>query len=291
MSMEIYSREKIVNHLENRSPSKFMYSFSRAPRFPTLNRLGKSDMFYNLPSTRMKRSTSLGFGHKSDFTKNSGGGEFISIKRDFDKGNLPGLKFSFGIARDKFRKAICPGYKIIDKDIPGPGKYNLFNAPGDDTPQFSIYEKCGSTSFINSNMNNPGPGEYSPMDSINKEGKYPISKISNIKSVNFGKNRSKRFLYKRSDVPGPGSYKLKGLMGINFNSKYNSVKLITIHKKILNKDIKDNVPGPGAYASFGEFGIMNPQTERPSNSIRYWNNIKLTPLKKKESEKTLMSKI
>ena len=42
-------------------------------------------------------------------------------------------------------------------------------------------------------MNYPGPGEYKPMISINSKGKYPISKISNIKSTNFGKYKTKRF--------------------------------------------------------------------------------------------------
>ena len=54
MSIEAYSREKIVNHLGNHSPTKFMYSFSKAPRFPPLKRSGKSDMFYNLPSTKIQ---------------------------------------------------------------------------------------------------------------------------------------------------------------------------------------------------------------------------------------------
>lgn len=34
MSVELYTQEQIVHHVENASPTKFMYSFSRAERFP-----------------------------------------------------------------------------------------------------------------------------------------------------------------------------------------------------------------------------------------------------------------
>ena len=281
MSTDLYIREKIVNHLENNSPSKFMYSFSKAPRFPSLKRNGKSDIFYNLPSMKSTRCASLGFGSKYDFTKNSNASEFISIKRDFDKGNQPGKKYSFGISREKFRKAFCPGFKIIDKDIPGPGKYNIFKEPGEDSPRYSIHEKLNSTSFINKFMNYPGPGEYKPMISINSKGKYPISKISNIKSTNFGKYKTKRFFYKINNIPGPGSYKFKDLMGVNFNSKYKSVKLITMHKKLTKKEIRDNYPGPGSYSSFSEFGNLSPKTERTIKNIKF-SSIKLSPIKKRE---------
>ena len=47
-------------------------------------------------------------------------------------------------------------------------------------------------------MKNPGPGAYTPLVRINSEGKYPVSKISNIKANNFGLDKSDRWsLYKR----------------------------------------------------------------------------------------------
>ena len=287
MSLVKNSQEQIVNHLENNSPTKFMYSFGKAPRFPSLKHSGKSDMFYNLPSMKSARATSLGIGLKYDFTKKKQGTEFISIKRYFDKGNQPGVKYTFGMSRDKFRKAFCPGFKNIDRDIPGPGKYNLFREPGEDSPSYSIHEKCGSNSFINKLMKNPGPGEYSPLLSINSEGKYPISKISNVNSTNFGSNKTKRFFYKINNLPGPGSYRIKGLMGVNFNSKYKSVKLISMHKKLKKKDARDNYPGPGAYSSFSEFsGASNPQVDKTISTIKFKNSIKLSPIKKKENDKS-----
>ena len=85
MSVQLYTQEQIVHHVENASPTKFMYTFSKAPRFPEINKNGKTDSIYNLPSSIMNRKAAMGYGHKSDFTKkNYRGTEFISIKRDYD---------------------------------------------------------------------------------------------------------------------------------------------------------------------------------------------------------------
>ena len=196
MSIQLYTQEQIVNHLENASPTKFMYSFSKAERFPTIKRTGKSDTFYTLPSTRMNRTTAFGYGHKSDFTKNKNNTtEFVSIKRDFDKGNQRGLKYSFGLGRDSFTKAYCPGYKNIDKNVPGPGKYNVIKELGADAPKYSLHAKCGERGWTNQHMRNPAPGTYQPIIRINSEGRYPLSTISNIKVSNFGLSHSDRWNY------------------------------------------------------------------------------------------------
>ena len=196
MSIQLYTQEQIVHHVENTSPTKFMYSFSRADRFPPLKRTGKSDTFYTLPSVRMNRTAAFGFGKKSDFTKSRNvNTEFVNVKRDFDIGNQRGLKFSFGLGRDAFTKQICPGYKNIDKDIPGPGKYKVRKEFGSDALKFSMYSICGQRGWTNKNMNNPGPGTYKPVVEINDKGKYPVSNISNIKVSNFGLSQSNRWGY------------------------------------------------------------------------------------------------
>ena len=196
MSIQLYTQEQIVNHVENTSPTKFMYSFSRAARFPAIKRTGKSDTFYTLPSVRMNRTAAFGFGKKSDFTKSRNvNTEFVNVKRDFDIGNQRGLKFSFGLGRDAFTKQICPGYKNIDKNIPGPGKYKVRKEFGSDALKFSMYSICGQRGWTNKNMNNPGPGTYKPVVEINDKGKYPVSNISNIKVSNFGLSQSNRWGY------------------------------------------------------------------------------------------------
>ena len=199
MSVQLYTQEQIVNHVENSSPTKFMYSFSRAERFPPIKRTGKSDSFYTLPSMKMNRSAGFGYWHKSDFTKNKNSNtEFISIKRDFDVGNQRGLKFSFGLGRDSFTKAYCPGYKNIDKSVPGPAKYNVIKELGSDAPKYTLHAKCGEKGWTNKNMNNPAPGTYAPIVKINPQGKYPLSTISNIKSYNFGLSQTNRWSHYNS---------------------------------------------------------------------------------------------
>ena len=92
MLVQLYTQEQIVHHLENTSPTKFMYTFNKANRFPKLDKTGKTDAIYNIPSSRTNRKTTLGYGKKSDFTKEFyRGTEYISIQRGFDKGNMPGV--------------------------------------------------------------------------------------------------------------------------------------------------------------------------------------------------------
>ena len=62
MSVRLYTQEEIVNHLENSSLSKFMYSFGKARRFREIDNRGKSDKLYILPSTIMTRKAGIGYG-------------------------------------------------------------------------------------------------------------------------------------------------------------------------------------------------------------------------------------
>ena len=84
MPYELYSQEKIVNHQENHSPTKFMYSFGHAKRFPPLDRRGFSDSLYNFPSFGSGKKIGIGYGQKTDFTRKSLITEIVGIKRDFD---------------------------------------------------------------------------------------------------------------------------------------------------------------------------------------------------------------
>ena len=86
-----------------------MYSFSRAWPFPSIKSTVKSDTFYILASMIMNPTAGFGYGQKSDFTTNKNNRtEFILIKKDFDRGNLRGLKYSFGFGRDSFTKTYLP---------------------------------------------------------------------------------------------------------------------------------------------------------------------------------------
>ena len=162
-SFELLTQEEIVNHLENNSPTKYMYSFPKSERFRKIDKRGKSDTFYNLPPMIMTRGAGIGFGQKYDFTRaNLRDTELASIKRSYEDNNFPGQKYTFGLGREKFNKQVCPGYKYTDKEIPGPD---------------------------------------SPKSTINKDGMFVNSKITNIKGAAFSKSNTNRWrFYKRNFI-------------------------------------------------------------------------------------------
>jgi hypothetical protein len=45
-------------------------------------------------------------------------------------------------------------------------------------------------------------------------------------------------------------------MGVIFNSKFKSGKLISMSQRFRYKDSRENYPGPGSYLRFSEFGIL-----------------------------------
>ena len=193
---QLFTQEQIVNHQENASPTKFMYSFGKAKRFPELDRRGYSDSLYNFSKMGNGPKIGMGYGTKKDFTKRSLNTEIVGIKRDFDKdAKLRGPSYSFGESRDKYGKVYCPGYKNLDKSVPGPGKYNSFlNTMGNmGSPAYTIGTKCGDSNWNNKLMNNPGPGAYDSVFKINLSGKYPVSRVHNVKARNFGIDRIDRF--------------------------------------------------------------------------------------------------
>ena len=157
MKNKIVSGSRICNSQLNRSKAKFMYSFSKAERFPKIdNYSDKSQFFYNLPSMKEKRSTTLGYGSRYDITKDSNASKsvFYDFKRDFDPKNLRGPKFSFGVSREHM-------HNIFEYSGPGPGKYNVRIPLGKDAAKYSIRMKLyKSSSCENYKSPGPGPGAY-----------------------------------------------------------------------------------------------------------------------------------
>ena len=233
--------EQISSNLLNKSHSKQMYSFPKASRFK-LSKTPSSSVFYNIPSSRSSRSTSMGYGTKSDFTKNKNNPNlpFYNIKRLFDYRETP--LYSFG-------QILI--YKKKDKG-PGPAKYNIRKNFGSDAPKFSFGKKIKNKK----KENFPGPGSYENYIKINC--KNPLSKYKN--SLINGWSLSKSYRMNKIDnfIPGPNYYHLGNLIngsGFIFNSKYKS----SLGKSMISRrgsflQGNDN-PGPGSYESFSEFGI------------------------------------
>lgn len=147
---------------------------------------------------------------------------------EFDTKRSSSPKFTFGIARDFYEKVYYETNKMLDKNVPGPGKYNYLKSFGSEASKFSI---TGKQPDHHSKGQNPGPGQY-PLFSINPQGKYPVSNVKNTASISFA-TKSERFKYTCKFIylklvdknPGPERYKIKSLIdgtGYLYCSKFRS---------------------------------------------------------------------
>ena len=67
-------------------------------------------------------------------------------------------------------------------------------------------------------------------------------------------------------------------MGINFNSKFRSGKLISMSQKFLYKDSREKYPGPGQYLRFSEFGILvSKKAKKGNEEMKSSQNVKTEP--------------
>ena len=84
---------------------------------------------------------------------------------------------------------------------------------------------------------------------------------------NIFKNYIIIFFILVNNIPAPNAYNIKGLTGINFNSKYRSSKMISMSQKFRYKDSRERYPGPGQYIRFSEFGILVSKKAREAKAI------------------------
>ena len=261
--MKVISGEPICNSPLNHSKSKYMYSFSKAQRFPPIsNSFGSVYKFYNLPSVRTKRSTSIGYGTKYDFTHDakSKSPVFYNFKSDFD-----------------------PKNPRMDRAGPGPAKYNIRKPFGKDAVKYSMRIKF-YRSASTENFGTPGPGSYKPVTKINLNGTYIVSKNENVHPVEFSKDKTERFNYHYEITPGPSDYRKGSMFGKIFDSKFRSTNGITMRPKTKILDSRDCYPGPGAYKYFSEFGIYE---KDDSNKRNYNRNTSRSVVIKTNENKTM----
>jgi hypothetical protein len=265
--MKVISGEPICNSPLNHSKSKYMYSFGKAQRFPSIGRNLGGTFFYNLPEVRMKRSTSIGYGNKYDFTLDakSKSPVFYNYKSDFDPKNPNGPQYSFGLGRDRM-------YKSFDMAGPGPAKYNTLKPFGSNGIKYSMRIKLKKSSSTD-NLGSPGPGAYSIITKINPDGIFTVSKYENVHPVEFSKDKSKRFNYQYDITPGPSDYKKGSMFGKIFDSRFRSTNGISMRPKFKIQDSRDCYPGPGAYKFFSEFGIYEKDDSKKKNKNNSTENI------------------
>lgn len=249
----------------NTSSAKNMYSFSKAPRFPTISRRGFSDSFYDLPSVRMKRTCTFGYGNKSDFTKNKKGynPKFNDNTSDFGA-KSHGPRYTFSNGREKYGKVYLDTNKPFDRNVPGPGKYSYLKPFGSDAPKYSMKgkydkelkkEKIDEKNNDNNGSNNKAITEPCvSILAINPRGKYASSKVMNVNSIKMQYDKSRRSEWVTINTPEPGKYNAINMFGRIFDSRYLSNEGKSMAMKVKYKDSRSNYPGPGSYLIHSDFG-------------------------------------
>lgn len=253
---------QICNSQVNLSPTKMMYSFSRAERFPKIVQGCGSGTLYNLPPIRVKRGASMGYGRKYDFIKDAKRScpSIYNSQSDFDLKHPNAPCFSFGVSRDHMKD-------FNNSFIPGPGNYKVRTNLGSNAPKYSMKGSKSMADISKTKNDTPGPDYYFPKFSINPRGKFYCSKYKNVISVDFGKLDTDRLKIKKDNSPSPFSYNMHDLIGKVFESKFKSTNGISMGRRLM-KESRNDVPGPGAYCSYSEFGVYgDPRKKKRTDSV------------------------
>ena len=89
-----------------------------------------------------------------------------------------------------------------------------------------------------------------------------------------------------NNIPTPNDYRSKSLLGIKFNSKYKSGKLISMSQKFKYKDSRERYPGSGSYIRFSGFDILVSKNARKNKEKEEDKNENKNKFDKTEANKT-----
>jgi len=190
----------------NTSSSKYMWTFGGAHRFKDPKKTSEQ-FFYDLPSLiGRNRTTSLGFGQRSDFTSAYFKGKtpnYYNIPSDFDQNRIypHGPRITFGKGRDDCKKS---ERNPIPKGVPGPGAYDIRPKFANEAKKFSLFGREWATKDQYKHTRSiPGPGAYDETLHITGKGKYPDSTYKNTRMSGFG--NLERFKYRYNKYPAPNA--------------------------------------------------------------------------------------
>jgi len=97
----------------------------------------------------LKRTTSFGIGTRINFAKrdSSPPPNTYTLPTDF-KIEHKGKVFSFGINRDAYAKVFIRPIAGQDRDVPGPGTYEVRETPGKDARKASLRPRTTNPSIF-----------------------------------------------------------------------------------------------------------------------------------------------
>ncbi|KAL4454301.1 hypothetical protein ABPG74_012258 [Tetrahymena malaccensis] len=251
--------QRIVHDQINSSHSKQQFSFPKQERFLNNKKSYCQSAAYELGSQLNKRSTGLGFGYKSDFTKgdlDKPGPDRYSVISIFEVENSKKKGFTFSLGREKIKfRQILPS-----KITPGPGQYEVDDSKKSRKYLYSMGQRTVYPFSISTSKSVPGPDAYD-IEGMNKTGSYFVSKYSGSKASVFAPPTSTRFSYMNRNkyIPGPGAYSYETFTQIG---KYHNSKLRSVAGGKFSQEGRSNYvckdailsPGPGAYRVLSEFG-------------------------------------
>jgi len=249
---------QICNSPLNNSRSKMLFSFPKAKKMGEYLKSSCNQAFYDLPPIREKRTTSMGYGFKYDFTKINGQSpapNAYAASSIFDEQNKK-RGFSFGLSREQM--LVTGGQYVGDKTSPGPGAYNTREINKTNI-SYSFRPRTNAENLVSS-KHVPGPGTYTTVGTIDPKGRYNVSKFKNSGATIINPSRSHEINDKKKNDPGPGAYDLK--TGINTSGAYFVSKFKSNLARSFGHSIRKNAssntlgstPGPGSYRLPSEFG-------------------------------------
>ena len=138
-------------------------------------------------------------------------------------------------------------YLIRDNSVPGVGEYDLSQTSISNEPScFFTKEKRENLELNKNALSNPGPGAYSiEKDSISSNSpKWTFSKSERIIKI---KPKNKKVI--RVNIPGPGKYNIKDIIG-NDGPSYSFSQNIFNHSDVFDEMIHNRIkdyPSPVTY--------------------------------------------
>jgi hypothetical protein len=85
---------------------------------------------------------------------------------------------------------------MLDKDIPGPGKYSSLRAFGSDALKFSMFSRSGNSGLVDFKKNVPGPGSYK----ITNDPTRTNPTMKSLVNITWSKSKDTRFMPLSNDI-------------------------------------------------------------------------------------------